>query len=134
MQHLNSNIISFGLERTLSTGNWDVKRFRMHRKGMSQVIVLLFVYYHSIQLAYAILYNTKLENLARKISELFPWPKLLFLGLSLDKGNISWVRAYYCCSIYIHTFMPNIQLDCSSFFPVKKTNNFNSRWTISPRH
>lgn len=40
-QHLNSNIISFGLERTLSTGNWDVKRFRMHRKGMSQVLARL---------------------------------------------------------------------------------------------
>ncbi|KAL6328087.1 hypothetical protein AAG906_033363 [Vitis piasezkii] len=33
--------ISVGLERTLSTGNWDVKRFRMHRKGMSQVVARL---------------------------------------------------------------------------------------------
>lgn len=29
-------IISQGLERALSTGNWDLKRFRMHRKGVSQ--------------------------------------------------------------------------------------------------
>ncbi|RVW15107.1 DNA-directed RNA polymerase III subunit 2 [Vitis vinifera] len=33
--------ITVGLERTLSTGNWDVKRFRMHRKGMSQVVARL---------------------------------------------------------------------------------------------
>lgn len=31
-------IISQGLERALSTGNWDLKRFRMHRKGVSQVL------------------------------------------------------------------------------------------------
>lgn len=29
--------ITNGLERTLSTGNWDLKRFKMHRKGMTQV-------------------------------------------------------------------------------------------------
>ncbi|PSS02904.1 DNA-directed RNA polymerase III subunit 2 like [Actinidia chinensis var. chinensis] len=33
--------ITHGLERTLSTGNWDVKRFRMHRKGMTQVLARL---------------------------------------------------------------------------------------------
>ncbi|CAN7102631.1 unnamed protein product [Brassica rapa subsp. narinosa] len=33
--------ISFGLERTLSTGNFDIKRFRMHRKGMTQVLTRL---------------------------------------------------------------------------------------------
>ncbi|XP_052171977.1 DNA-directed RNA polymerase III subunit 2 isoform X1 [Diospyros lotus] len=33
--------ITVGLERTLSTGNWDVKRFRMHRKGMTQVVARL---------------------------------------------------------------------------------------------
>ncbi|XP_060177518.1 DNA-directed RNA polymerase III subunit 2-like [Lycium barbarum] len=33
--------ITEGLERTLSTGNWDVKRFRMHRKGMTQVVARL---------------------------------------------------------------------------------------------
>ncbi|WOH04390.1 hypothetical protein DCAR_0623799 [Daucus carota subsp. sativus] len=33
--------ITVGLERALSTGNWDVKRFRMHRKGMTQVVARL---------------------------------------------------------------------------------------------
>lgn len=33
--------ITAGLERALSTGNWDVKRFRMHRKGMTQVVARL---------------------------------------------------------------------------------------------
>ncbi|CAF2142177.1 unnamed protein product [Brassica napus] len=33
--------ISFGLERTLSTGNFDIKRFRMQRKGMTQVLTRL---------------------------------------------------------------------------------------------
>ncbi|XP_016515970.1 DNA-directed RNA polymerase III subunit 2-like [Nicotiana tabacum] len=33
--------ITVGMERTLSTGNWDVKRFRMHRKGMTQVVARL---------------------------------------------------------------------------------------------
>lgn len=33
-----STILTQGLERALSTGNWDLKRFRMHRKGVSQVV------------------------------------------------------------------------------------------------
>ncbi|KAH9686455.1 DNA-directed RNA polymerase III subunit 2 [Citrus sinensis] len=33
--------ITVGLERTLSTGNFDVKRFKMHRKGMTQVLARL---------------------------------------------------------------------------------------------
>ncbi|KAK1372478.1 hypothetical protein POM88_028671 [Heracleum sosnowskyi] len=33
--------ITGGLERALSTGNWDVKRFRMNRKGMTQVVARL---------------------------------------------------------------------------------------------
>uniref|UniRef100_A0A803PL79 DNA-directed RNA polymerase n=1 Tax=Cannabis sativa TaxID=3483 RepID=A0A803PL79_CANSA len=33
--------ITFGLERSLSTGNWDVKRFKMSRKGMTQVLARL---------------------------------------------------------------------------------------------
>ncbi|XP_010242622.1 PREDICTED: DNA-directed RNA polymerase III subunit 2 isoform X2 [Nelumbo nucifera] len=33
--------ITYGLERAISTGNWDLKRFRMHRKGMTQVLARL---------------------------------------------------------------------------------------------
>ncbi|KAL8192643.1 hypothetical protein R6Q57_027828 [Mikania cordata] len=36
-QHiLKDDIITKGLERSLSTGNWDVHRFRMHRRGITQ--------------------------------------------------------------------------------------------------
>ncbi|XP_010536382.1 PREDICTED: DNA-directed RNA polymerase III subunit 2 [Tarenaya hassleriana] len=38
LQYINRDSITFGLERTLSTGNFDIKRFRMHRKGMTQVL------------------------------------------------------------------------------------------------
>ncbi|XP_047955426.1 DNA-directed RNA polymerase III subunit 2 [Salvia hispanica] len=37
-QHIRNDCITNGLERALSTGNWDIKRFRMNRKGMSQVL------------------------------------------------------------------------------------------------
>ncbi|XP_051121489.1 DNA-directed RNA polymerase III subunit 2 isoform X2 [Andrographis paniculata] len=40
-QYIMKDSITVGLERTLSTGNWDVKRFRMHRKGMTQVVARL---------------------------------------------------------------------------------------------
>uniref|UniRef100_A0A5B7BSZ0 DNA-directed RNA polymerase subunit beta n=1 Tax=Davidia involucrata TaxID=16924 RepID=A0A5B7BSZ0_DAVIN len=40
-QFIVKDSITVGLERTLSTGNWDVKRFRMHRKGMTQVVARL---------------------------------------------------------------------------------------------
>ncbi|KAL1218047.1 DNA-directed RNA polymerase III subunit 2 [Cardamine amara subsp. amara] len=40
-QCLTGEIITLGLERTLSTGNFDIKRFRMHRKGMTQVLTRL---------------------------------------------------------------------------------------------
>ncbi|KAK7314087.1 hypothetical protein VNO77_39297 [Canavalia gladiata] len=35
---LGRDIITLGLERTLSTGNFEIKRFRMERKGMTQVL------------------------------------------------------------------------------------------------
>ncbi|KAI3843089.1 hypothetical protein MKX03_018344 [Papaver bracteatum] len=35
------NSITQGLERALSTGNWDLKRFRMHKTGMTQVLARL---------------------------------------------------------------------------------------------
>ncbi|XP_056172452.1 DNA-directed RNA polymerase III subunit 2 isoform X3 [Syzygium oleosum] len=41
LQLLIKDSITVGLERALSTGNWDVKRFRMHRKGMTQVLARL---------------------------------------------------------------------------------------------
>ncbi|KAJ8646439.1 hypothetical protein MRB53_008187 [Persea americana] len=36
--HLRKDWITHGLERAISTGNWDVKRFKMNRKGMTQVV------------------------------------------------------------------------------------------------
>ncbi|RWR74823.1 DNA-directed RNA polymerase III subunit 2 isoform X2 [Cinnamomum micranthum f. kanehirae] len=36
--HLKKDWITHGLERAISTGNWDVKRFKMNRKGMTQVV------------------------------------------------------------------------------------------------
>lgn len=40
-QHLKSDYITNGLERAISTGNWDIKRFKMHRKGVSQLVTRL---------------------------------------------------------------------------------------------
>ncbi|KAL8506631.1 hypothetical protein ACS0TY_017502 [Phlomoides rotata] len=40
-QSLLKDRITVGLERALSTGNWDVKRFHMHRKGMTEAVVRL---------------------------------------------------------------------------------------------
>ncbi|PWA98104.1 nuclear RNA polymerase C2 [Artemisia annua] len=40
-QHLVKDSITIGLERALSTGNWDVSRFKMHRKGITQIVTRL---------------------------------------------------------------------------------------------
>lgn len=37
-QLINRDCITPGLERTLSTGNFDVKRFKMHKSGVTQVL------------------------------------------------------------------------------------------------
>ncbi|KAJ0673255.1 putative DNA-directed RNA polymerase [Helianthus annuus] len=39
-QYIKDSITS-GLERSLSTGNWDVGRFKMHRKGITQIVTRL---------------------------------------------------------------------------------------------
>ncbi|XP_076957461.1 DNA-directed RNA polymerase III subunit 2-like [Bidens hawaiensis] len=40
-QYIAKDGITSGLERSLSTGNWDVSRFKMHRKGITQIVTRL---------------------------------------------------------------------------------------------
>ncbi|XP_047306154.1 DNA-directed RNA polymerase III subunit 2-like [Impatiens glandulifera] len=37
-QHIIADRITHGIQRALSTGSWDINRFRMHRKGITQVV------------------------------------------------------------------------------------------------
>ncbi|XP_038970823.1 DNA-directed RNA polymerase III subunit 2 isoform X1 [Phoenix dactylifera] len=38
VHYIKQDYITNGLEKSIATGNWDVKRFKMHRKGVSQVL------------------------------------------------------------------------------------------------
>ncbi|CAL9153212.1 unnamed protein product [Musa hybrid cultivar] len=38
IHYIKQDFITHGLEKAISTGNWDLKRFKMHRKGVSQVV------------------------------------------------------------------------------------------------
>ena len=42
LQYIKQDFITHGLEKAISTGNWDLKRFKMHRKGVSQVMISPF--------------------------------------------------------------------------------------------
>ena len=40
-KNLRAEIISHGMESSISSGNWSIKRFRMERKGVTQASLIL---------------------------------------------------------------------------------------------
>ena len=41
VKHIRQDLITQGLEMSISTGNWTIKRFRMNRQGITQVLCRL---------------------------------------------------------------------------------------------
>ena len=42
-KNLRAEIISHGMESSISSGNWSIKRFRMERKGVTQAHLILTI-------------------------------------------------------------------------------------------
>ena len=43
-KNLRAEIISHGMESSISSGNWSIKRFRMERKGVTQAHLTLTMF------------------------------------------------------------------------------------------
>ncbi|MFS7925248.1 putative DNA-directed RNA polymerase [Helianthus anomalus] len=75
-QYIKDSITS-GLERSLSTGNWDVGRFKMHRKGITQVLYFL-VYNISSKVHGWSLWLAKVLDLVPSFSKVQRWSLSIF--------------------------------------------------------
>lgn len=99
MQFIMRDNIRIGLERALSTGNWDVKRFKMSRKGVTQV-----VYFSSCSLssfAYALFYRAWICQITLTISILdvrgFMFDMLYSMLIRVNIGKwIHTLHEYIC--------------------------------------